>query len=136
MPPQRTDSTSSSVTSRRLSTATSSCFGDISPHLESLVHQLVNLTPLILETSLPLSEVNELVKKITNLLHKSDVEEGQIRSQLFLSLANIVKSYSEAKIDLNEDWLEVEEETNEKSKTAMLYLLEEWMKSSRYIPES
>ena len=136
MPPQRTDSTSSSVTSRRLSTATSSCFGDISPHLESLVQQLVTLTPLILETSLPLSEINELLKKITNLLHKSDVEEGQIRSQLFLCLANIVISYSEAKLDFNEDWLEVEQEMDNKSKCAMLNLIAAWMKSGRFVQES
>jgi len=68
IPPQRTDSTSSSTTSRRLSTATSSCFGDISPALESLIQQLVILTPSILQVSLSTNEVNELIKKVTNFL--------------------------------------------------------------------
>ena len=136
IPPQRTDSTSSSTTSRRLSTATSSCFGDISPALESLIQQLVILTPSILQVSLSTNEVNELIKKVTNFLRKSDVEEGQIRSQLFLSLANIVLSYPDAKIDLNDEWLEVGQEVDDKSKASMLCLLEEWMKSGRYLQES
>ena len=103
--PRRTDSTSSSVTSssRRLSSSA----GDSS--IEGLLHQVVLSTPAILDTSLPLDEVKEILKKLTSTLSKSgdDLDEADIRSQIYLTIGNIVKSYpgSLVTVDFNEDWL-------------------------------
>ena len=102
---RRTDSTSSSVTSssRRLSSSA----GDSS--IEGLLHQVVLSTPAILDTSLPLDEVKEILKKLTSTLSKSgdDLDEADIRSQIYLTIGNIVKSYpgSLVTVDFNEDWL-------------------------------
>ena len=103
--PRRTDSTSSSVasSSRRLSSSA----GDSS--IEGLLHQVVLSTPAILDTSLPLDEVKEILKKLTSTLSKSgdDLDEADIRSQIYLTIGNIVKSYpgSLVTVDFNEDWL-------------------------------
>ena len=108
LPPRRTDSTSSSITSstRRLS----SCAGDSS--IEGLMHQVVLLTPSILDGSLPVEEVKDLLKRLTSALSKSDdLDEADIRSQIYLSIGNIVKSYTGAlvNVDFNEDWLSFSE---------------------------
>lgn len=66
MPPRRTDSTSSSVTSlqrRRLSSCDSVSLTD------SLLHQAILLSPTILDGSLPVSEVQDLIKKLNHSLH-------------------------------------------------------------------
>ena len=59
LPLRRTDSTSSSITS---STRRLSCTGDGS--IEGLIHQMELLTPSILDGSLPVEEVKDLLKKL------------------------------------------------------------------------
>ena len=70
------------------------------------------LTPSILDGSLPVEEVKDLLKRLTSALSKSDdLDEADIRSQIYLSIGNIVKSYTGAlvNVDFNEDWLSFSE---------------------------
>ena len=72
------------------------------------MHQVVLLTPSLLDRSLSEEEVKDLLKKLTNALSKSDdLDESEIRSQIYLSIGNIVKSYpgSLVNVDFNESWL-------------------------------
>ena len=58
---------------------------------------------------MPLDEVKEILKKLTSTLSKSgdDLDEADVRSQIYLTIGNIVKSYpgSLVTVDFNEDWL-------------------------------
>ena len=72
------------------------------------MHQVVLLTPALLDRSLSEEEVKDLLKKLTNALSKSDdLDESEVRSQIYLSIGNIVKSYpgSLVNVDFNESWL-------------------------------
>ena len=113
----RADSTCS--TSRRLSTATSSCAGDHG--LDSLLQQITSLTPSILDAALSNSEVCEFAKKLINSIQKYEVEDGNLRSQIYLALSHIISSYGTLQVPLefNEEWLLPDFETNRKAKVSL-----------------
>ena len=133
LPPRRTDSTSSSVTSsRRLS----SCTGDSVSALETLIHQIVLLSPTISNGSLSLEDVQDITKKVTNALVTKNLEQdGDHRPQLFLLLSNIVKSYPESRlnIDFSDEWLN--DVSDDDSKTAFYAFLSSWFSSDRSISD-
>ena len=115
----RADSTCS--TSRRLSTATSSCAGDHGLTLDSLLQQITSLTPSILDAALPNSEVCEFAKKLINSIQKYEVEDGNLRSQIYLALSHIISSYGilHVPLEFNEEWLLPDFETNRKAKVSL-----------------
>lgn len=143
--PKRTRSTSSSTTSttissRRLSTTTTTTTTlDNSSVIENLLETIVYLSPAILDGTLDISEATELAKKCSNSLGKCcDLENGggggKSRSQLYLALDNIIKSFNASQVpianEICEDWLgNLISETSNKAKSALLSLLANWLQS-------
>ena len=83
---------------------------------------------------MPLYEVKELIKKLNLALQKSSEESEDLRSQIFLALAHIVKSFAKTKIllEFNEEWMDLlSEETDAKSRRSLLSLLANWFASGR-----
>ena len=131
----RTDSTSS--TSRRLSTAASSCGGEHGLNLESLMQQIIVLTPSIIDGAIPLSEVETFAKKLATTIQRYEVEDGNVRAQIYLALSHIVSSYGAQQVpfELNDDWLSPQFETYSKAKAALFSLFTEWLSSDRPISQ-
>ena len=89
----------------------------------------------ILDASLPLEEVKELVKKLNAAILKSDQEDGETRSQVYLALATISCAYPSINLDFNEDWLTDGLEIHESAKASLLTLLASWFSSGRSLPQ-
>ena len=119
-----------------MSTAASSCGGEHGLNLESLLQQIIVLTPNIIDGALPLTEVEAFAKKLATTIQRYEVEDGNVRAQIYLALSHIVSSYGAQQIpfELNDDWLSPQFETYSKAKAALFSLLTEWLSCDRPIP--
>ena len=72
-----------------------------------------------------------------NAIQRYEVEDGNIRAQIYLALSHVISSYGahQVIIDFNEEWLEKQFETNGKAKAALFSLFTAWLANDRLISQ-
>ena len=101
------------------------------------MQQIIVLTPSIIDGAIPLSEVETFSKKLATTIQRYEVEDGNVRAQIYLALSHIVSSYGAQQVpfELNDDWLSPQFETYSKAKAALFSLITEWLSSDRPISQ-